>query len=167
MTSWRDRAACLEDPGGGDQIDDGGLPAIQKLTDFIEVYCHFCPVAQECLDDSYVERQNGTGTITIVDDAQWSVRGGYLPTMQALNGRGRPLGSWPDGWQAKPVPEGAPFTTARNTNLLKRGVCQGGLHGILSLEDVFTSPRGMTCRACQRATSRKQYHGKKRAKIAA
>lgn len=83
--TWKDRAICHGVPE--ESYTAGTWEDLPKLQEFIEDYCMFCPVAQECLDDSWSPTPNGVG---VTDDMFWVVRGGYLPTAQALNQRGRP-----------------------------------------------------------------------------
>lgn len=58
----------------------------EALRETADTYCSWCPVAQECLNDSIWYRDG-----TMVDDLVSTIRGGYVPTDISPRRRGRPL----------------------------------------------------------------------------
>jgi hypothetical protein len=81
MTSWEDRAACLDapDPEVFFPVQLGGRPARGKPHPMIRqalVYCDVCPVRRECLWEGISNMEN------------WGVWGGhYLPEKRKRNWR--------------------------------------------------------------------------------
>lgn len=144
LKNWQHRAACKDSPGGGDFSPGGGYEAVARLNLFIKENCSVCPVAQECLDSSIVVMGGW-----VYDDAQWTVRGGYLPTEQRFSGAGRPVGGTRVKWEAKLPPNPLPLNYETGSPA-ETGVCRKGLHGILSREDVLKIKNGFICRQCKR-----------------
>lgn len=158
-THWSDEAACVSSPGGGDVLEDErGSVALKRLTLFIKDNCDKCPVAQECLDSSYIQPKD----MLPIDDNAWTVRGGYLPTIVSIRPVGRPRGRLNSDWKPKQPPNPLPVgKRPANTSLIEWGVCGQGLHGIESFDDVIVRRSGLAnqareCRGCYRDRKVKQ-----------
>jgi len=81
---WTDDAHCR-----GDLSNDMFVQPSSRLhiiQAFVEKNCMNCLVAQDCLDDRFVE----LSTEAVVDTLEFTVRGGYLPYAQNLHPKGRP-----------------------------------------------------------------------------
>jgi hypothetical protein len=133
VQAWIDKAVCK-----GDTTYSSSSSRMSVLKQFIHDYCEVCPVAQECLDDSYKTTSEGWS----LDDGYWTVRGGYLPTCKTRD-PGRPKGSSTKqgDWEAKPVP----LEVKEGQSMLQRGICNKSKHGIQSIADMIAG----SCRACR------------------
>lgn len=143
---WKDRAICHDVPD--ENYSSGHYADLPKLQQFIEDYCMFCPVAQECIDDSWAASVGGPG---VTDEMFWTVRGGYLPTDQPLQKRGRPA-------------KAQEFPVRIEPGRLKVGpngfaMCKNGLHE-MTAENTRVEKHTKRCWSCYRTRKKREEKGK-------
>lgn len=134
---WQDRAPCHGVPD--EYFMKGPASELALKQKFISDYCEVCPVAQQCLDEGLKN-----------NDMDYTVRGGYLPILQAVKPVGRQVGH-----KVQVIRYG------KGSKLLENGVCGSGLHVILSEDDIKFYPGGKAaCLECYNMNNR----GEKRPK---
>ncbi len=133
---WTMDSACLGEPVS--KFEAGGHSQLKVLQKSVRDFCMKCPVAQECLDDSFSTNSFGTK----IDDMEFVIRGGYIPTSQYMQKRGRPS----TGEPVKVVkPKKSPKIPRFGINGYR--MCKNDLHEMTN-ENVIYVEGAQYCGAC-------------------
>ena len=113
-----------------------GTPDSKKdAKSFIHTYCSACPVKYEC-NESALEA-----------DFFWSVIAGKMP-VRFIEAKRSSHPAAKSAW----IPKDPPVKPRPGNNMLERGVCATGKHGIESEEDMM----GNQCRGCKNFNASKE-----------
>lgn len=146
---WRERAACKgQDP----KLFTFGDSPGSVLKASAETFCTVCPVSQTCLDTAY----QVVGAY-VVDDLEFTVRGGYLPTRTSGLDKGRPRSTHcARGHELLPRKNRRDRRTCgicTTVNVVQlEGMCRKNLHKMEG-DNIYWHDGFQRCAECRRVTN--------------